>query len=351
MQAGYAIAFATAAHVEVLPDIESRAAVRFAGRRVPRAALTQTTPLETLAAAQADGRLWVALSRAGDPVGFGLVEPLGTRLHLEELDVLPEHGGLGIGTALVETIEAWARAHRFREVALTSFRDVPWNAPFYQRLGYEIVAEPDLDAVLLGWLQDEGARGLDRSRRVALLKRLGAAGAEGKGTEISLREAGTSDAAAIAAIHEAAVRGAAAGAHYGKAQIDAWAQPHALSRLRQQIGSRRFLVAAAGDQLIAYAQLDLQAAVIRSVYVLPSFARKGVGRRLTQTLIEAARDAGLERLEIDSSLNAVPFYEALGFRRLEEVDHELRGGVALRCVRMEKLLVFSEAVVPASGTQ
>ena len=101
MHAGYTIHLATAAHVAALPGIESEAAARFAGWQVPRAVLTETTPFPALTAAQATGQLWVALSRSGDPVGFGLVEALGTRLHLEELDVLPDHGGRGIGTALV----------------------------------------------------------------------------------------------------------------------------------------------------------------------------------------------------------------------------------------------------------
>jgi GNAT superfamily N-acetyltransferase len=172
MHAGYTIHLATAAHVAALPGIESKAAARFAGWHVPRAVLIKTTSLPALAAAQATGQLWVALSRSDDPVGFGLVEALGTRLHLEELDVLPDHGGRGIGTALVDEIERWARLNRFREIALTTFRDVPWNAPFYQKLGYEIVDEPRLDAVLRRWLKDDGARGLDQTRRVAMRKRL-----------------------------------------------------------------------------------------------------------------------------------------------------------------------------------
>jgi N-acetylglutamate synthase-like GNAT family acetyltransferase len=159
-----------------------------------------------------------------------------------------------------------------------------------------------------------------------------------QGARISIRGAGPADAAAIATIHEAAVRGATVAVHYSDAQIDAWAQPGTVSRLQEQIESRRFFVAMADGQPIAYAQLDLKAAVIRSIYVLPSFARRSVGRRLAQTMFEAARDAGLEQLQIDASLNAVPFYETLGFRRLEDVDHELRSGVALRCMHMARQL-------------
>jgi putative acetyltransferase len=165
---------------------------------------------------------------------------------------------------------------------------------------------------------------------------------------ISIRGAGPGDVAAIASIHEAAVRGATVKAHYSDAQIDAWAQPRTVSRLREQIESRRFFVALADKQPIAYAQLDLKAAVLRSIYVLPSFARRGVGRRLVETMLEAARDEGLSRLELDASLNAVAFYETLGFRRLEDVDHELRSGVALRCVHMARAVDSGQTTVARS---
>ena len=155
---------------------------------------------------------------------------------------------------------------------------------------------------------------------------------------ISIRAAGPAAAPAIATIHEAAVRGATVALHYSDAQIDAWAQPRTVSRLREQIDSRRFFIAQADERPIAYAQLDLAAAIIRSIYVLPSFASHGVGRRLADSMFEAVRGQGLRQLELDASLNAVAFYETLGFRRLEEVDHELRSGVALRCVRMVKSL-------------
>ena len=158
------------------------------------------------------------------------------------------------------------------------------------------------------------------------------------GMKITIRSAGPDDAAAIATIHEAAVRGATVEACYGQAQIDAWARPRDSSRLREQLSSRLFFIAAAQGQPIGYAQLDPKAATVRSVYVLPSLVRQGVGRRLVQTMLQVAREAGVARLQLDSSLNAVSFYESLGFRRLDEVDHELRSGAVLRCVRMERPL-------------
>lgn len=85
----------------------------------------EATSLSVFAAAQASGHLWVALSPAGEIAGFGLVEPFGERLHLGELDLLPTHGGRGLGRTLVRGIERWAVDDRFTEITLTTYRDVP----------------------------------------------------------------------------------------------------------------------------------------------------------------------------------------------------------------------------------
>ena len=127
MPSDYVIAPAAAHHLEALGAIELRAASRFRGWHVPPAMFEDATPLSDFEAAQASGHLWVALSPAGDCVGFALVEPSGQRLHLEELDVLPEYGGLGLGGALVSEVERWAVDNRFAEITLTSYRDVPWE--------------------------------------------------------------------------------------------------------------------------------------------------------------------------------------------------------------------------------
>ena len=73
----------------------------------------------------------VATDAAGDPVGYAMVGLVDGHAHLEQLSVLPEHGGRGIGTALLDAVAAWATARGDAEVTLTTFRDVPFNAPLY----------------------------------------------------------------------------------------------------------------------------------------------------------------------------------------------------------------------------
>jgi putative acetyltransferase len=158
-------------------------------------------------------------------------------------------------------------------------------------------------------------------------------------TQFLIREAVAGDAARINAIHAAAVRGERGGGHYSDAQVDAWAQPRDPSKLVDRIATRRFLIAQDDAEPVAYGQLDPDAAVVRSIYVRPEYQCRGLGRQLALALVESAREAGLQGLELDASLNSVLFYEALGFRRMGDVEHRFASGVAMPCVRMALDLV------------
>jgi GNAT superfamily N-acetyltransferase len=173
MEANYSIELAQPEHLHELPEIEQQAASLFHGWNVPESVLEETTPLEEFQAAQAAGLLWVAVSPQHYPVGFALVEREGNRLHLEELDVHPLHGRLGIGSALVEAVCTWAQERGYVEITLTTYRDVPWNRPFYASLGFAVMGTAELTAELRERVEAEAARGLDPTCRVVMRKVLG----------------------------------------------------------------------------------------------------------------------------------------------------------------------------------
>jgi GNAT superfamily N-acetyltransferase len=80
---------------------------------------------------------------AGDPpVGFVSVEVVDGYAHIDQLSVLTGHGGQGTGRALLDEVVRWARRVELAGVTLTTFRDVPWNAPFYRRVGFAVVDDP-----------------------------------------------------------------------------------------------------------------------------------------------------------------------------------------------------------------
>ena len=163
----YTIAAARPRDLPLLPAIEVAAATLLAGH-APASVLAETTSQSDLEDARQRGRLWVALA-ADTPVGFAHVEVLEPGMaHLEEIDVHPEHGRRGLGGRLVIAVCAWAATNGYACVTLTTFRDVPWNMPFYTRLGFEEIPPGELSPALVSVMADETRRGLNPSRRVAM---------------------------------------------------------------------------------------------------------------------------------------------------------------------------------------
>ena len=166
----YRVTLAAPEHVDALPSVELAAAARFAKLNVPSIVFSEATSTAVLSAAQVDGLLWVALAPGGEAIGFALASRSGERVYLEELDVTPEHGGRGLGVALMTEVERWAQAHACTEIALTTYRDVPWNGPFYLRHGFGFVDDPDGE--LSTRLRGEQSRGLAAMPRIAMIRRV-----------------------------------------------------------------------------------------------------------------------------------------------------------------------------------
>jgi GNAT superfamily N-acetyltransferase len=77
---------------------------------------------------------------------------------------------------------------------------------------------------------------------------------------------------------------------------------------------------------------------IRAFFVHPSFARRGVGSRILEACMGAARQAGFRRMELAATLPGVPLYEAFGFAAREGIEVPLPDGVRLPVIRMERSL-------------
>ncbi len=116
-----------------LAGIEREAGTLFPPGRVPDPAATM--PRHELEAALAADLLFVAIEQEA-PAGFAVCEVVDGYLYLAELSVHPAHGRRGIGRRLVEHVVAVCRSRALAGVTLTTFADMPWNAPFYRRLGF-----------------------------------------------------------------------------------------------------------------------------------------------------------------------------------------------------------------------
>lgn len=127
---------------------------------------------ESLLPAQRAGRLLVAVTHADEPVGFVRLEIVDSIPHVEQVSVLPGYAGRGLGVRLLDAAEEWARKRGYRRMTLTTYRDVPWNGPWYRRMGWEVVEEDRLTPELRALRKREGAVGLDVRPRQAMEKNL-----------------------------------------------------------------------------------------------------------------------------------------------------------------------------------
>ena len=137
-------------------------------------AIAQDEPfsMAELAAFVAGGLAWVAVDDAGRPVGYLVARRVDGRAHLEQVSVRPGHARRGIGRALVDALVAQANLEGLPAVTLTTFADVAWNAPAYERMGFHRFDVDDASPGLERIREDEAAHGLDRWPRVAMIRPL-----------------------------------------------------------------------------------------------------------------------------------------------------------------------------------
>jgi GNAT superfamily N-acetyltransferase len=173
---GYTVRAARLDDLAALPQIERKAAAAFAQylrqTGMTPAAFEDVSTVEELESAMRGGRLWVA-TREDRPVAFAWVEAVAGYAHLEEVDVDPAHARRGLGGALIDVVCAWAVSKRLEAVTLTTFRDVPWNAPYYARLGFSEVDPATLSPEHVQIVREEESRGFDPAKRVTMILPLG----------------------------------------------------------------------------------------------------------------------------------------------------------------------------------
>ena len=118
-----------------LQDVERAAGDLFRDLGMEVVADAEPLSVTDLAIFQEDGRAWVATALGDQPVAYLLVEVVDGGAHIEQVSVHPDHSRQGIGRVLVETAETWAAELGLSALTLTTYANVPRNAPYYQRLG------------------------------------------------------------------------------------------------------------------------------------------------------------------------------------------------------------------------
>jgi GNAT superfamily N-acetyltransferase len=157
------------AHRDELPtlqELELAAGVLF--REIGMTDVAEHPPpaLEVFEEFRQAGQLWVSVDDADKPTGFVFVKLVDNGVHIEQVSVHPDQQGHGIGRGLIEYVGTWAAEQGIPVLTLSTFRSVPWNAPYYARLGFTELRAAELTPGLTEILAAETAFGLDPAERV-----------------------------------------------------------------------------------------------------------------------------------------------------------------------------------------
>jgi GNAT superfamily N-acetyltransferase len=168
LESGYKIRSARVEELPLLAQIERSAAALFLD--TPYAFLANDEPLSLDFVQQRfqPGQVWVAVDKQDVVVGFAITREVDETIYLQEMDVDPAHGRRGLGAALVETVCTWAKLQGHKAISLSTFRDLPWNAPFYAKLGFRILDESELSIGFQQIRRQERDAGLPISARVMM---------------------------------------------------------------------------------------------------------------------------------------------------------------------------------------
>jgi GNAT superfamily N-acetyltransferase len=157
-----------------IQEIESLAGTRFSGLGLIDESLDVGFPTEDLDRLIRAGQVWVACDAADRAVGMVIASVREGAVYVEEMDVLAEHGRRGLGGRLLEAVCAWAAEHGHNAVTLSTFRDVPWNGPFYRRHGFTDLSPAGWTPGMRAIHEREGRHGLRTDVRVFMRHELGA---------------------------------------------------------------------------------------------------------------------------------------------------------------------------------
>lgn len=171
---GYAIRPARAQDLGLLPALERAATQRFLESAYPEFALDEGYDEDIYRDWFQRGAILIA-ERDGELAGFASAEEVDQQGFYALLCVHPAHAKRGLGRALTEAIKAWGIARGYTTLTMTTFPNVPWNAPIFERMGFRVMREHELTPGLMAIRREEAESGLAPEERVFMTIALAAA--------------------------------------------------------------------------------------------------------------------------------------------------------------------------------
>jgi phenylacetic acid degradation protein PaaD len=155
-----------------LVDIERAAGELFRTVGMDLVADADPGSVEELATYADDGRALVAVDVGDQPVAYLVLDVVDGCGHIEQVSVHPHHARRGIGRSLADRAAVWADGLGLPALTLTTYVAVPWNGPYYERLGFRYLRPEEETPGLRSIRAHERALGLDAWPRACMSRRL-----------------------------------------------------------------------------------------------------------------------------------------------------------------------------------
>jgi GNAT superfamily N-acetyltransferase len=331
---GQRIRAARADDLPVLVEIERAASETFRTLGMHLVADDDPGTVDELAPYAADGRAFVSAAPDDQPIAYLLLDVVDGAAHIEQVSVHPLHARRGLGRELIEHAASWAVARRLHALTLTTYVCVPWNGPYYERLGFSYLG-PDVETPGLRALRErERASGLDAWPRACMSRSLRGYGAAPALDGVSIRSAAAAERRALeelqfrASIHSTRYADLLR-AHPDAIEVPPWQFEQSLARVAED-----------GDGVVGFAVLLPPvdgACELDAIFVEPDRMRTGIGRLLIDDAVARARRWGANRIEVVANPDAVEFYERVGFAGNEIVATRFGPGRRM-CRTVEPLI-------------
>jgi N-acetylglutamate synthase-like GNAT family acetyltransferase len=117
-----------------------------------------------------EGRAIVAVTHAKAVLGFALTRPLDGLLLLDNISMSFKCRGQGIGKRFLDAVLEQATTERYPAVALTTFREPPWNGPWFRRFGFAQMSDGSIGPALRALIKHQSSY-LDTRTRETLWRR------------------------------------------------------------------------------------------------------------------------------------------------------------------------------------
>ena len=162
---------------------------------------------------------------------------------------------------------------------------------------------------------------------------------------LSLRGAEVADTGSIHTVHTSAILGLCS-ASYSEESVKQWAARQTPSQYIPFIEAREITLALSPQgEVMGFGHLtqgdksdSSGTCEVKGLFVSPLWARKGVGSSLLLFMEQQAKDGGCKVIQVKSSLNAVAFYEKVGYTVTDPSGVHVCCNQTLQCVSMVKNL-------------